>query len=62
MWEKTVFSSDGGASDNKKWKKTAMVTAMMESGSRFGVGAFVRNPASVAVKMFSHSTIYLKTN
>jgi hypothetical protein len=33
----------------------------LESGGRFCVGAFGRNLASVAVKMFSHSMYFMKT-
>jgi hypothetical protein len=33
----------------------------MESGGRFCVGAFGRNLASAAVKMFSNSIYFIKT-
>jgi hypothetical protein len=33
----------------------------LESGCRFCVGAFGRNLASVAVKMFSHLIYFIKT-
>jgi hypothetical protein len=32
----------------------------LQSGSRFGVGAFGRNVASVAIKMFSRSIYFIK--
>jgi hypothetical protein len=34
---------------------------ILESGGRFCVGAFGRNLASVAVKIFSHSIYFMKT-
>jgi hypothetical protein len=62
LWdaERNKLNSDGGDYGSKKCKE-AMVGSggvvfggSLESGGRFCVGAFDRNLASVAVKMFSH--------
>jgi hypothetical protein len=63
MRKKLKLSSDGGDSGTKKCKRGygdayGRVWRSIESGGRFCVGAFGRNLASVAVKMFSH-LIYL---
>jgi hypothetical protein len=70
--EKMKLSSDGGDSGSKKckrgyvgaysgvWRSLRLAEIWsLESGGRFCVGAFGRNLASLAVKMFSH-LIYFK--
>jgi hypothetical protein len=53
--KKLKLSSHGGDSGSKKFKRGyGGVWRSLESGGRFCVGAFGRNLASVAVKMFSH--------
>jgi hypothetical protein len=52
--EKLKLSSEGGDSGSKKYKRGygGAYGGSVESGSRFCVGAFGKNLASVAVKMF----------
>jgi hypothetical protein len=62
---KFKLSSDGGVSGSKKCKRSSGSQRLarvwnMESGGLFCVGAFGRNLASVAVKMFSHLIYFLK--
>jgi hypothetical protein len=62
MRKKFKLSSDGGDSGSNKCKRgyggayggVWWSLGSLESGGRFCVGAFGRNLASVAVKMFSH--------
>jgi hypothetical protein len=59
MRKKLKLSSDGGDSGSNKYRRGyggayGGVWRSLESGGRFCVGAFGRNLASVAVKMFSH--------
>jgi hypothetical protein len=59
MRKKVKVNSDGGCSGGKTLKRGyggayGGVWWSVESGGRFRVGAFGRNLASVAVKMFSH--------
>jgi hypothetical protein len=63
--EKIEISSDGGDSGSKKCKRGyggahGGVWLSLESGGRFCIGAFGRNLASVAVKMFSHLIYFIK--
>jgi hypothetical protein len=67
--KKTEISSDGGDSGSKKCKQgyggahgrvESAFGGILESGGRFCVGAFGRNLASVAVKMFSHLIYFIK--
>jgi hypothetical protein len=44
----------GGAYGGVWWNLPLAGVGILESGGRFSVGAFGRNLASVAVKMFSH--------
>jgi hypothetical protein len=71
MREKNKLSSDGGDSGSNKCKKQLWWRLMwglaesvfggsLESGSRICVGAFGRNLASVAVKMFSDLIYFIK--
>jgi hypothetical protein len=64
--EKLKSGSDGGDSGSKKCKRGyggafCGVWRSLESGGRFCVGAFGRNLAAVAVKMFPR-LIYFKRN
>jgi hypothetical protein len=61
--------SDGGVSGNKKckrdyggvWRSLRLAgVCSLESGGRFFVGAFDRNLASVAMKIFSHLIHFVK--
>jgi hypothetical protein len=74
MQKKSKLGSDDGDSGSKKcergyggayselWRSLRLARVCgLESGGRFCVGAFGRNLASVAVKMFSH-LIYLRRN
>jgi hypothetical protein len=73
MRKKLKFSSDGGDSGNNKckrnydgayggvWRSVRLAGFWgLESDGRFCVGAFGRNLASVAVKMFSRSIHFIK--
>jgi hypothetical protein len=71
--EKLKLISDGGDSGSKKckrgyggayggvWRSLRFTGVwILESGTRFCVGAFGRNLVSVAVKMFSHLIYFIK--
>jgi hypothetical protein len=67
MRKKLKLSSDGGDSGSKKYMRSygmvwrsLCLAGVCESGGRFCVGAFGRNLASIAVKMFSHSIYFVK--
>jgi hypothetical protein len=67
MRKKLKLSSDGGDSGSKKYKRgyggglaESAFDGSLGSGGRFCVGAFARNLASVAVKMFSHLIYFVK--
>jgi hypothetical protein len=65
MRKKLKLVSDGIDSGSKKCKRgyggaCSGVWRSLESGGRFCVGAFGRNPVSIAVKMFSHLICYFK--
>jgi hypothetical protein len=73
MWKKLKLNSDSGDSGSKKCKRgyggayggglTVSVfggSVESSSGGRFCVGAFGRNLASAAVKMFSHLFSFIK--
>jgi hypothetical protein len=63
--EKLKLSYGGGDSGSKKWwrlwwcQAESAFSGSLESGGRFCVGAFGRNPASIAVKMFSHLIYFI---
>jgi hypothetical protein len=67
MRKKWKLSSDGGDSGSKKYKqgyggvwRSLRLCGSLESGGRFCVGEFGRNLAPVAVKMFSHTLLFIK--
>jgi hypothetical protein len=65
MRKKLKLSPDGGDPGSKKCKRgyggaCGGVWRSLESGGRFCVGAFGRNLASVAMKMFTHFICFIK--
>jgi hypothetical protein len=69
MLKKLKLRSDGGDSGNKKckrgyggvWRSVRLAKVWsLQSGDRFCIGAFGRNLASVAVKVFSHLIYFIK--
>jgi hypothetical protein len=65
MRKKLKVGSNAGGAGSKKWRlwwglAESAFGGSVESGGRFCIGAFGRNLASVAVKMFSHLILFVK--